>query len=227
MVDRDALYRSEVPDQAYFSEDPDEEEEEEEEPGEGCQGHRESNAEDRNGLDHLRKTRTLFISEEVSSRLSRRIIPQILWLDWTSHDPIRVFINTPGGTADDGFAIHDILRFVKAPVYTIATGLTASAGTIILLATSRERRLTLPNSRIMIHQPAGGAQGRASDIEITAREIVRLRGRANALIAKECGRSLTQVEADTNRDNWMSPEEACAYGLCARIVRAADEIVKP
>ncbi len=181
-------------------------------------------AQDRIGLDLLRHSRTVFICEEVSSRLSRRIIPQVLWLDWISHDPIKVFINTAGGTADDGFAIHDILRFTKSPIYTICTGLTASAGTIILLAAPKERRLTLPNSRIMIHQPAGGAQGRASDIEITAREISRLRARANALIAAECGKPTEEVEADTNRDNWMTPEEACVYGLCSRIIQSRDEI---
>jgi ATP-dependent Clp protease protease subunit len=176
------------------------------------------------GLDLLRHTRTIFICEEVSPRLSQRVIPQILWLDWLSHDPIKVFLNTPGGTADDGFAIHDILKFGASPVYTICNGLTASAGTIILLAAPKKQRLTLPNSRIMIHQPAGGARGRASDIEITAKEIARLRARANQLIANECDKPLEQVETDTNRDNWMTPEEACAYGLCSRVISAAGEI---
>ena len=98
------------------------------------------------------------------------------------------------------------------------TGLTASAGTIILLGTEKKRRLTLPNARIMIHQPAGGAQGRASDIEITAKEIVKLRARANELIAKECGKTIKEVEENTNRDFWLSPQEACDYGLCSKII---------
>ncbi len=180
---------------------------------------------DRVNFDLLKHRRVVVISEEVSNRLSRRIIPQLLWLDTQSHEPITVLINTPGGTADDGFAIHDMLRFVESPVYAVCVGLTASAGAIILLAAPKEHRLALPNSRIMIHQPAGGARGRASDIEITAREIARLRSRANALIAKECGKSIEQVEADTNRDKWMTPEEAMEYGLVSKIVTSWKEVL--
>jgi len=198
-----------------------EEPEEPEEPERTAAG-----AHDRISLELLRRARTILISEEVSHELSRKVIPQILWLDGQSQEPIKLFINTPGGTADDGFAIHDILRFVKAPVYAICTGLTASAGTIILLGVPKERRLALPNSRIMIHQPAGGARGRASDIEITAKEIARLRSRANALIANECGKTPEEVEADTNRDKWMTPEEALEYGLISKIIRNRDELAK-
>ena len=180
---------------------------------------------DRVNFDLLKHRRVVVISEEVSNRLSRRIIPQLLWLDTQSHEPITVLINTPGGTADDGFAIHDMLRFVESPVYAVCVGLTASAGAIILLAAPKEHRLALPNSRIMIHQPAGGARGRTRDIEITAREIARLRSRANALIAKECGKSIEQVEADTNRDKWMTPEEAMEYGLVSKIVTSWKEVL--
>lgn len=180
---------------------------------------------DRITFDLLRTKRIVVISEEVSHRLSRRVIPQLLWLDSVSQDPIIVLINTPGGTADDGFAIHDILRFISAPVYAVCTGLTASAGAIILLAAPPERRLAMPNSRIMIHQPAGGARGRASDIEITAREIARLRSRANKLIAEECGKSPQQVEADTSRDKWMTPEEAKEYGLISRVIQTWSEVI--
>ena len=179
---------------------------------------------ERIAFDLLRNQRILVISETVSPALSQRVIPQVLWLDALSHDPIKVFINTPGGAADDGFAIHDVLRFVASPVFTICTGLTASAGTIILLAAPRRRRLTLPNTRLMMHQPAGGAQGQASDIEITAREIVKLRRRANALIAGECGKTIEEIEKDTRRDHWLSPEEACAYGLCDRVITSCKEI---
>ena len=175
-------------------------------------------------LELLEQHRTLFISETISSSLSKRLLPQLLWLDAQNNEPIKVFVNTPGGSADDGFAIHDMLKFITSPVYTICTGLTASAGTIILLGAPKEQRLTLPNTRIMIHQPAGGAQGQASDIEITAREIVRLRHKANKLIAEECGKSVDQVEKDTNRDHWLSPQEACEYGLCSRIITSCDEI---
>jgi ATP-dependent Clp protease, protease subunit len=175
-------------------------------------------------LDLLKKERTILISEEVSPRLTERVFTQLLWLDSQSQDPIRLFINTPGGSADDGFAIFDAIRFIRSPVVNICMGLNASAGTIILLGTPRERRVALPNARIMIHQPSGGARGRASDIEITADELLKLRNRANELIAKECGRSLAQVEQDTNRDHWLSPEEALDYGLVSRVVRSVKDI---
>ena len=168
--------------------------------------------------DLATQQRTVLISEQVTSDLSKRLLPLLLWLDTQSNDPIKVFINTPGGSADDGFAIHDMLKFIASPVYTICTGLTASAGTIILLGAEKKRRFTLPNTRLMIHQPAGGAQGQASDIEITAQEIVKLRARANELIAQECGKTLEDVENDTNRDFWLNAQEACEYGLCSRII---------
>jgi ATP-dependent Clp protease protease subunit len=175
-------------------------------------------------LDILRKHRTIIISETVTPKLTRQFMSQLLWLDGIAQDPVRVFINTPGGSADDGFAICDIIRFVTAPVFTICVGLNASAGTIALLGAPKERRFALPSARIMIHQPSGGGRGRASDIEITADEIQKLRDKANELIAKETGRSAEQVNKDTDRDYWMSAEEAKKYGLVSRIVRSAKEI---
>lgn len=172
----------------------------------------------------LEKHRTIFISEEVSPRLSKRLIPQLLWMDAQNDDPIRLFINTPGGSADDGFAIFDTIRFIRSPVNAICSGLNASAGTIILLATPKERRFSLPNSRIMIHQPAGGARGKASDLQITAEEILKLRERANRLIADECGRDFEQVVKDTNKDCWLSPEEAQDYGLVSKILTSLNEL---
>ena len=176
-------------------------------------------------LDVLKKERTVVISEVVSPKLTQRVISQLLWLDSASEDPIKLYINTPGGSADDGFAIYDLLRFIKAPVYNISFGLNASAGTIILLGAPKERRLAMPNARIMIHQPSGGGRGRASDIEITAAEILKLRQRANELIAAECGRSVEQVERDTDRDYWMSAQEALEYGLVSRIISNLREIM--
>ncbi|MFQ5653615.1 MAG: ATP-dependent Clp protease proteolytic subunit [Planctomycetota bacterium] len=172
----------------------------------------------------LEKHRTIFISETVSPKLSKRIIPQLLWLDTRSDDPIRLFINTPGGSADDGFAIHDTIRFVRSPVLSICTGLNASAGTVILLASTKERRFALPNCRIMLHQPAGGIRGKASDIEVTAEEIIKLRERTNRLIAQECGRTVEEVEKDTSRDCWFSPEEALEYGLIGKILKSLNEL---
>ena len=114
--------------------------------------------------DLMEKQRTLFISEEVSPKLTSKIVPALLWLDSQCDDPIRLFINTPGGSADDGFAIHDAIKFIRSPVNCITNGLNASAGTVILLASPKERRFSLPNSRIMIHQPSSGVRGKASEI---------------------------------------------------------------
>ncbi len=186
---------------------------------------------DRNGSgvrsflkDLMEKQRTLFISEEVSPKLTSKIVPSLLWLDSLSDDPIRLFINTPGGSADDGFAIHDAIRFIRSPVNCITNGLNASAGTVILLASPVERRFSLPNSRIMIHQPSSGIRGKASEIEITADEILKLRRRCNELIAGETGKSVEEVEKDTNKDYWMSPEEAREYGLIGEILTSLNEL---
>ncbi|MBI4600987.1 MAG: ATP-dependent Clp protease proteolytic subunit [Planctomycetes bacterium] len=197
--------------------DPDEDDEEE-------------NREDRNSkesvitLDLLRQERTVVISEVVTPKLTQRVLSQLLWLDAQGEKPIKLFINTPGGSADDGFAIYDLMRFVKAPILSVCVGLNASAGTIILLGSPRERRLALPNARIMIHQPSGGGRGRVTDIEITADEILKLRLRANELIARETGQPLDRVEKDTDRDYWMSAEEAKAYGLVSRVIRSLRDI---
>ncbi|MBN1421164.1 MAG: ATP-dependent Clp protease proteolytic subunit [Planctomycetes bacterium] len=172
----------------------------------------------------IRKHRTIVISEEVSARLTRRLIPSIFWLDAESDRPIRVLINTPGGSADDGFAIFDALRAIRSPVSTIAVGIAASAGTIILLAGAKERRFALPNARLLIHQPSTFARGPAKDVEITAQEIVKLRERANKLLSDECKRPLAQVQADTQRDYWMSAEEAVAYGLIGKVVKGLSDI---
>ena len=175
-------------------------------------------------LDLLKKERTLIISEMVTPRLTHRIMSQLLWLDSISEAPIKIYINTPGGSADDGFALYDLIRFIKAPVFAISVGLNASAGTLILLGARKERRLALPNARIMIHQPSGGGRGRASDIEITAEEILKLRQRANEIIASETGKSVEQVEKDTDRDYWLSAEQAKSYGLVSRIIRSLRDI---
>lgn len=172
----------------------------------------------------LEKHRTILISEEVSPKLTRRVIPQLLWLDARGDAPIRIFINTPGGSADDGFAIFDTIRFIRSPVICLCTGLTASAGTVILLASPKDRRFALPNSRIMIHQPAGGARGKASEIEITAEEILKLRERCNRLIAAETGRKFEQVQEDTSRDFWLSPTEAAKYGLVSKILTSLRDL---
>jgi ATP-dependent Clp protease protease subunit len=135
-----------------------------------------------------------------------------------------VFIDSPGGDADAGYAIFDMMRFVKPQVTTIGMGLVASAGAIIMLAAPKERRLGLPNSHYLIHQPLSGMRGVATEIEIHARELDRLRRRINKLIADETGQPLEKVEKDTDRDYWMGAEEAQSYGLIARIVSRREEL---
>ncbi len=184
------------------------------------------NRSDSEGLLHkLLETRTLVLSREIDDESIHRTIQQILLLDALDHGkPIRIFINSPGGSADGGFAIFDTIRFVKAPVTTIAAGLVASAASIILLGAPRERRFGFPHCRILLHQPSTHLQGSASDIEITAQEILKLREKANQLISAETGQTVDKVASDTNRDYWIGPEEARKYGLISKVVRSSDEL---
>lgn len=208
---------------AYLAQRAQEEEEEDDE-------EKEDSKEEKNGkegligFEVLKQNRCIFISEPVTPKLTQRVLTQLLWLDDQTVAPVKVFINTPGGSADDGFAIFDAIRMVHSPVTTICIGLNASAGTLILLGAPRERRFALPNARIMIHQPSGGGRGTARDIEITAEEILKLRARANELIAEETGQPLSKVEVDTDRDYWLSAKEAASYGLVSRIIASLREI---
>ena len=148
---------------------------------------------------------------------------RLLALSQESDAPITLLISSPGGHVESGDAIHDMVRFVRAPVTVVGTGWVASAGTHIYLAAPKERRLALPNTRFMIHQPAGGAGGQASDIAIQAKEIIRTRERIAATIAKETGQPLDRVRVDIERDFWMGTDEAIAYGLVSRVIeRQAD-----
>src|SRR5262249_34106540 len=141
-----------------------------------------------------------------------------------SDAPIRVLVSSPGGHVESGDAIHDIIRFVRAPVTTIGTGWVASAGTHIFLAAPKQQRVCLPNTRFMIHQPAGGAGGRALDIAIQAKEILRTRERITHVIARETGQPLEKVRADMDRDYWMSAEEAIEYGVVSRVVEGHGDL---
>ena len=170
------------------------------------------------------KTRNVLLSGEVNKTLAERIIRQLILLEAENEEPVRVFIDSPGGDADAGYAIFDMMRFVKPQVTTIGMGLVASAGAIIMLAAPKERRLGLPNSHYLIHQPLSGMRGVATEIEIHARELDRLRRRINKLIADETGQPLEKVEKDTDRDYWMGAEEAQSYGLIARIVSRREEL---
>ena len=164
------------------------------------------------------KTRTILLSGEVNKALAERVIRQLLLLEAESSDPIKLMIDSPGGDADAGYAIFDMVRFIHAPVWTIGMGLVASAGALILLAAPKEKRIGLPNSHYLIHQPLSGIRGVATEIEIHAQEIEKLRVKINELIATETGQKLEQVGKDTDRDFWMNADEAVKYGLLSRVV---------
>ncbi|MBN2050482.1 MAG: ATP-dependent Clp protease proteolytic subunit [Spirochaetales bacterium] len=169
-------------------------------------------------LQRLLKTRTVILSGEINKELAEKVVKQLLILEETGNDPIKVFIDSPGGDADAGFAIFDMIRFVKPEVYTIGMGLVASAGALILLGPPKERRLGLPNSHYLIHQPLSGMRGVATEIEIHARELEKMRHRINKLISQETGKPLETVEKDTDRDYWLNSEEAVSYGLLSRVI---------
>jgi ATP-dependent Clp protease protease subunit len=175
-------------------------------------------------VQRMLKTRTILLSGEIKKDLAERTIRQLLLLEDMGDEPIKIFIDSPGGDADAGYAIFDMIRFVKPPVWTIGMGLVASAAAIIQLASPKERRVGLPNSHYLIHQPLSGIRGVATDIEIHAREMDKLREKINRLIADETGTPLDQVEKDTDRDYWMNAEEAAAYGLVSRILTRRDEL---
>ncbi|MBB6479467.1 ATP-dependent Clp protease proteolytic subunit [Spirochaeta isovalerica] len=175
-------------------------------------------------MQKMLKTRTILLSGEVNKALAEKVVRQLLLLEADGDDPIKVFIDSPGGDADAGYAIFDMIRFIKPEVYTIGMGLVASAGALILLAAPKERRLAFPNSHYMIHQPLSGIRGVATEIEIHATEIEKLRVKLNKLISDETGKNLEQVEKDTDRDFWMNGEEALSYGLVSKIVASRSDM---
>jgi ATP-dependent Clp protease protease subunit len=175
-------------------------------------------------IQRMLKTRTILLSGEIKKDLAERTIRQLLLLEDMGEEPVRVFIDSPGGDADAGYAIFDMIRFIKPPVWTIGMGLVASAAALVLLASPRERRIGLPNSHYLIHQPLSGIRGVATDIEIHARELDKLREKINRLIADETGSPFEQVEKDTDRDFWMNAEEAASYGLISRIITRRSEM---
>jgi ATP-dependent Clp protease protease subunit len=175
-------------------------------------------------LQNLFKSRTITIFGEINQKVAESTVAQLLALSVENDDPIRIFINSPGGHVESGDSIHDMIRFIKPQVKVIGTGWVASAGAHIYLAAKKENRLCLPNTRFLIHQPLGGAGGRATDIAIEAKEIIKMRRRINEIIARETGQSLERVEKDTDRNYWMSAEEAKDYGLVSRIIENSDGI---
>jgi len=177
-------------------------------------------------IDKLLDQRTVLMCEPVMPEAAERLVAQLLYLNGKDDKaPIHFFLNTPGGSISDGFAIFDAVRMIKAPVTTICTGMSASMGTILMLSpTDKKRRVCLPNTRFMIHQPLGGVGGQATDIEIEAEEMMKARARLNGVIAKQTGQPLERVEKDTDRNFWMSPTEAKDYGIVGKIISSYSEL---
>jgi ATP-dependent Clp protease protease subunit len=167
----------------------------------------------------LFKSRTVLVFGEIDMRLAERVTAQLTALAAENDKPIRMLINSPGGHVESGDTIHDMITFCGAPVKVIGTGWVASAGAHIFLGAEKENRLCLPNTRFLLHQPAGGMRGQASDLEIEAEQIIRMRDRVNRMIAAETGQTVERITKDTQRNFWMNAEEAVAYGIVSRIIR--------
>ena len=170
------------------------------------------------------KARTVLLFGLVNDTVASGIVRRLLALDADSDAPIDMYVSSPGGHLESGDAVHDIVRYISAPVRMIGTGWVGSAATHIYLAVPKERRLCLPQTRFLIHQPSGGAGGQASDIAILAKEIIKARRRIAELISRETGRSIEAVLEDIDRDRWLDAKEAIEYGLVSRIVTRKSEL---
>ena len=175
-------------------------------------------------IERLLRARTIIISGEITQRLAATVSSQLLALAAESDADITIFLNSQGGHVEAGDTIHDLIRFIRPKTRMIGTGWVASAGTHVFLAPPKERRVCLPNTRFMIHQPAGGAGGAASDIAIQAKEIIKTRERIARVIAKQTGQDLQKVLTDMERDYWMNPQEAIDYGIVSRIIEKQQEL---
>ena len=173
----------------------------------------------------LLKDRIVLLGTPIDDHVANSICAQLLFLE--SENPekqINVYINSPGGSVTSGMAIYDTMQYISAPVATLCIGQAASMAAVLLAAGEKGMRYTLPHSRIMIHQPMGGFQGQATDIAIQAKEIIRLRGELNGILARHTGQTLEKVEQDTERDYFMSGEEACAYGLIDQVLASRKDL---
>ena len=167
----------------------------------------------------LLKDRIIFIGDEIDDTLANSVVAQLLFLESESPDrDISIYINSPGGSVSAGLAIYDTMQFVKCDVSTIVVGMAASMAAVLLAAGAKGKRIALPNSRVMIHQPLGGARGQASDIEIQAREIIKTKETLNGILVSHTGQSMKKVKADSDRDFWMSAPEARAYGIVDKVI---------
>ncbi len=176
--------------------------------------------------EKLLKTRTLTLFDTVNAKVAKEVIQGLFLLEADdAKTPINLFINSPGGEVSSGFAIYDAINFIKPTVRTIASGLCASAGVLIFIAAKKENRLSLPNSKFLLHQPSiGSVGGSTTDIEIIAKDIINTKAKLNELLSKATGQSINRIQEDTDRDYWMSASQAQEYGLVSRVIDSRDEL---
>lgn len=174
--------------------------------------------------EKLFKSRSISIFGQINEKVARSVTEKLLALASESDDPITIYISSPGGHVESGDVIYDMIKFIKPQVKVVGTGWVASAATNIYLAASKENRYSLPNTRYLVHQPSGGSQGDATDIKIQAEQIMKTKARVNKIISEETGRPLEQVQKDTDRDYWMSVEEAIEYGIVNKIIKSISEL---
>lgn len=170
-------------------------------------------------FSRLLKERIIFISGEINDSMANSVIAELLYLDSINHDDISLYINSPGGVITSGMAIYDTMNFVKSDVSTICVGMAASMAAFLLSSGTKGKRYILPNADVMIHQPLGGAEGQATDIKIASDRIINLRGRLNKILAKNTGKSIGKIEKDTERDNYLTADEALVYGIVDNIIK--------
>lgn len=173
---------------------------------------------------NLFKSRSIFIYGPITQELAQKVCTQLVALAAASDEDIRIYVNSPGGHVESGDSIHDMIKFIKPNVWMIGTGWVASAGALIYAAAPKERRICLPNTRFLLHQPSGGTRGMVSDIEIQAREIIKMNQRLIKIFAKATGQTEEKIAKDIDRDYWLGAEDAVAYGLVNRIVESQSEI---
>ena len=174
--------------------------------------------------ERLLRARTIIISGEITQRLAERVTGQLLAMASDSDDPVTVYVNSQGGHVEAGDTIHDIVKYIRPRVRMVGTGWVASAGALIFVSVPKERRFCLPNTRFLLHQPAGGTGGSASDIEIEAREILRMRDRLNHIFARETGQTIERIQEDTHRNFWLDAQAAVKYGLVGKVVEKFDDL---
>ncbi len=172
----------------------------------------------------LFKSRSIFIYGGITQELANKVCAQLVALAAAGDDDIRVFVNSPGGHVESGDSIHDMIKFIKPKVWIIGTGWVASAGALIYVSVPKEQRVCLPNTRFLLHQPSGGTRGMASDIEIQAREIIKMNERLNKIFSEATGQPVDKIAKDTDRDYWLSAEEALEYGLVSKIITSQADL---